>query len=134
MGEPKGFEVGLASEVWGHGGCFEGGLAWLMRGDLAAKGLFIQLAAVGGGEDPAAGCEAFQGEGEEFAVVFFDAKDFAVFVAGEGGRVEDDAVEGAALFGEAFQPMEGVAFAEVMVFWAELVEAEVVLGPVEVGL
>ena len=105
-----------------------------MAGELAAEGFFVHLAAVGGAEEPAAGGEAGEGEGEEVAVVFFDAEYVALFVAGEGGGIENNAVELAALFGEAFEPMEGVAFAEVMFGGVLFVEAEVVLGPLEVGL
>ena len=134
MGEPEGFEVGFAGEVGRHFCGFEGGAARLVAGELAAKGFFVHLAAVGGAEDPAAGGEAGEGEGEKVAVVFFDAEYVALFVAREGGGIENDAVEFAALFGEAFEPVEGVAFAEVMVGGVELVEAEVVFGPLEVRL
>ena len=81
VGEPEGFEVGFAGEVRRHFGGFEGGAARLMRGELATKGFFVHFAAVGGAEDPAAGGEAAQGEGEEVAIIFFDTEDFAVFVA-----------------------------------------------------
>lgn len=65
-------------------------------------------------EHPAAGCEDLGSECREFPEVLFHAEDLAFFVAGEGGWVEDDAVEGAALFGEAPEPVEGIAFAEVV--------------------
>ena len=134
VSEPEGFQVGLAGEVRGHGGGFEGGAAWLEASDLAAEGFFVHFATVGRAEDPTAWSETVHGEGKEVAVVLFDAEDFTVFVAGEGGGVEDDAVELAPLLGEAFEPVEGVAFAEVMVGGIELVEPEVVFGPIEIGL
>jgi hypothetical protein len=54
------------------------------------------------------------GEFEEVAVVVLRAEDLALVVAGKGGGIEDDAGEGAALLREAAEPVEGVAFAEVM--------------------
>ena len=134
MGEPEGFEVGFAGEVGGHFGGFEGGAAWLVAGELAAEGFFVHFTTVGGAENPAAGGEAGESETEEVAVVLFDAEYIALFVAGEGGGIENDTVEFAALFGEAFEPVEGVAFAEIMVGGVEVVEAEVVFGPLEVRL
>ena len=134
MGEPEGFEVGFSSEVRGHFGGFENGAALLMTSDLAAEGFFIEFATVGGGEYPATGGETGKGEGEEVSIVLLDAENFAVFVAGEGGGVENDAVEGAFLFGEAFEPMEGVAFAKVMVLWRKVVEMEVFFRPLKVRL
>ncbi len=74
------------------------------------------------------------GELDEPVVVFFDPEDFAFVVAGKGRGVEDDAVEAAALAGKAFEPVEGVTFTEIVVGGVELVEAEIVPGPVEVNL
>lgn len=68
------------------------------------------------------------------AEVVFDTEDLAVFIAGEGGRVEDDGIEAAALFCEAAEPVEGVAFAEVLGGGVDVVEFEVAACPVEVGL
>ncbi len=94
----------------------------------------VEFAAVGAAEDPSARGEAGVGELDESVVVFFNAEDFAFVIAGEGGGIEDDAVEGAALAGEAFEPVEGVSFAEVVVVGVEIVGTEVFFGPVEIDL
>ena len=89
---------------------------------------------VGASEDGAAGGEAGEGELEEAAVVAFDAEDLAFVVAGEGGRVEDDGIELAALFCEAAKPVEGVAFAKVVFFGVHVIGPEIFAGPVEIDL
>ena len=60
----------------------------------------VEFTAVGAAEDPAAGGEAGVGEFDQSMVVFFDAEDLAFVVAGEGGGIEDDSIEGAALAGK----------------------------------
>lgn len=67
-------------------------------------------------------------------VVGFYAEDIAFVVAGECGWVEDDAVEGAALLSEAAEPVEGVAFAEVVWGGVDVVCSEIIFCPIEVGL
>ena len=63
----------------------------------------------------------------------FEAEDFAVSVAAEGGWVEDDAVPGATGFGEAPEPFEGIAPAEEVGGGVEVVVEEIPFPPVEVG-
>ena len=94
----------------------------------------VEFSAVGAAENPSAWGEAGVGEADEAVVVFFDAEDLALVVAGKGGGVEDDAVKRPALSGEAFEPVKGVSFAEIVVGGVELVGAEVVFGPVEIDL
>jgi len=100
----------------------------------AGESLRGEFAAVRAAENPAAWCEAGVGEGNEAVVVFFDSEDLAFVVAGEGGRIEDDAIECATLTGEAFEPVEGIAFAEVVVVGVEIVGLKVLTCPVEVNL
>ena len=94
----------------------------------------VEFSAVGAAENPSAWGEAGVGEADEAVVVFFDAEDLAFVVAGKGGGVEDDAVKRPALSGEAFEPVEGISFAEIMVGGIEIVGAEVVFRPVEIDL
>lgn len=89
---------------------------------------------VGGAEEPTTGVETGSGEFGEVAVVGFGTEDFSLVVAGEAWRVEDDSVEAASLFREATEPVEGVAFDEVMLLGIDGVESHVVAGPVEVRL
>lgn len=94
----------------------------------------VEFAAVGAAENPAARGEAGVSELDEPVVVFLHAEHFTFVVAGKGGGVEDDTVEGAVLSGKTFEPVEGVTFAKVMVSGVELIYAEVVFCPVEVNL
>src|ERR1035437_8614780 len=91
-------------------------------------------AAVSAAQQPSAGREACQRERREFMVIPFDAEHAAFFVAGKGRRVEDDGVKAPALFREAAEPVEGVAFAAMMGGGVELVVGEIALFPVEVRL
>ena len=86
------------------------------------------------GENFALRSEAGGGEIEKKSVVFFDSKDLAFVVAGEGGGIEDDIVEGPPLFGEAAEPVEGISPTKVMILRRHSVEAEVFPSPVEVNL
>ena len=67
-------------------------------------------------------------------VVFFDAEDLAFIVAGKRWWVEDDTIEFAALTGEAFQPVEGVTFTEIVVSGVEIVSGKIVFSPIEINL
>ena len=71
---------------------------------------------------------------EESSVVLFDAEDLAFIVAGKSGRIEDDDVELTSLFGEAAEPVKGIAFAEVVIFGRDVVKAEIFAGPIEIDL
>ena len=85
-------------------------------------------------EDFAAGFYAGGREVEEAGIVFFNPEDLAFVIAGEGRRVEDDDVKLTTLFGKAAEPMEGIAFAKIVVLWSHAIEAEVFASPVEVDL
>ena len=127
-------EVLMAVEVGRHGEGVEVGVAGEGGADGLEEGAGGDAPMVGGTEEPGAGVEAGGGECDEGAVVGFGAEDPALVVAGEAGGVEDDAVEAPLLFGEALEPVEGVALDEVVLFGIDLVEAHVVAGPVEAGL
>lgn len=130
---PKRFQIIFPRVFGGHGAWRDLAVGRSLAehfGEIAG----MEFAAVRAAEDPAAGGEAGVGEFDEPVVVFFHTENFAFVVAGKGGRVEDDAVESAALSGESFEPVEGITFAEVMVGWVEFVCAEVVFCPIEVNL
>lgn len=63
-----------------------------------------------------------------------DIKDIAAFSVGEGGRVEDDDVPPTPLLSAALEEPEGVGADDLVVLAAEVIEQQVVLGPVEVGV
>ena len=81
-----------------------------------------------------AGLEAVDGHLEKPSVVFLNSKDLSVVVAGEGRRIENDVVKSSTLSGESSEPVEGVALAEIVPLDVELVEAKVLLRPVEIDL
>lgn len=123
----------LARIFCGHVERGDGG-AWCSMPDHAGEIARVKFATVGAAEDPAAAGEAGVCESDEVCVIFFDTKDLAFIVAGEGGGVEDDAVKRPALSGETFQPVEGIAFAEKVVGGVEVVDLKICFCPVEVDL
>lgn len=133
-GHPNGLEIRRVGEVGGHVAGLEFGSAWADGAELGRELAGGHAPEVGAGEDGAAGGEAGEGELEEAAVVVLDAEDLAFVVAGEGGRVEDDGVELPALFREAAKPVEGVAFAKVVLLGIHVIGPEVLAGPVEIDL
>ena len=110
---PKCFKVWVAVEVEGHGGGCELGTGGTGGHEFTeiCRGNFT---AVGGAEHPATGGKAGHGFGYEFAVVFFNAPNLAFFIAREGGGIQHDGIERAALAGEAVEPVKGVSLAEEM--------------------
>jgi hypothetical protein len=128
------FQIVLTNEIRRHGVSFEAGRLRKGVADGALEFVIRESATIGGAEEPPVGSETSGGKFDELAVVFFGAEDLAFVVAGEGGRIEDDAVEGAALAGEASEPVKGVALAEVMAIRIDLIEAHIVASPIEIGL
>ena len=131
---PNRFEVGTFGEVVGHlcrdhperfrAGFFQLGFE-LVRAHSA------EICARQNGP---AGLEAVECHLEKPSVVFLNSKDLSFVVAGEGRGIENDVVKSTALLGESFEPMEGVALAEIVLPNVELVEAKVLLRPVEIDL
>ena len=81
-----------------------------------------------------AGLEAVECHLEKPSVVFLNSKNLSFVVAGEGWRIENNVVKSTSLPGESFEPMEGVALAEIVLLDLDLVEAKVLLRPVEIDL
>lgn len=132
--DPDGLEVGSLGEFRRHGEGCELFVSGAYGAEVREEVLDAEFSAVCASEDPALGFEACEGVLEKLSVIAFDGEDVSFLVAGEGGRIEDDAVEAAALFGEALEPVEGVALAEVVVIGIEVVEDEIFAGPIEVWL
>ena len=124
----------MVGEVGGHVGGLEFGGSGADGAELGGELAGGHAPEVGAGEDGASGGKAGEGEFEETTVVALDAEDLAFVVPGEGGRIEDDGVELAALLCEAAEPVESVAFAEVVLLGVHVVGPEVLAGPVEIDL
>ena len=101
---------------------------------LFLKVCFGETTTIGGGKDPAVLGEAVAGELHETVVVALHGEGFAFVIARESGGIEDDAIKGAPLASEAFEPVEGVAFAKIVLCWLEVVVEKILPSPVEIRL
>ena len=128
------FQIGFPREIEGHWVGVETGKVWEGPDDGAFKVGVGEAAAIGGAEEPAVRHETSGGQLDEISVILLGPEDMALVVAGEGGGIEDDPIEGAALFRKTTEPVKGVPLAKVLGLGIEVVEAEILASPVEVGL
>lgn len=128
------FEIRITVEIGRHGWRFDAGIGWEDGADSLQECPRGDAAVIRRAEQPSVRLQAGGGELCQGAVVGFGAKHLALLVSREARRVEDDAVKLSTLFREAAEPVEGIAFYEVVALRIDLVETHILSRPVEVGL
>ena len=93
-----------------------------------------EIPAICRAKQPAVRCENLGSECGEFTEIFLHAEDLALFIPRERRRIQHDAIELAALFREAAEPMESVALAEMVRCGIKSIVRKIPLGPVEIRL
>ncbi len=132
--QPHRFQIGIRSEIRRHGGLPDLHRTWHGIYQFSGEVPWRDAAEIRAAQDPGVGCQDFRGQRHQLTEVFLSAEDFPIGVAGKCGRVEHDGVEQAFLFGESPEPVECVAFAEMVGFRIEMVMGEIAFRPIEIRL
>ena len=73
-----------------------------------------EVAEIRAAQQPAVRGQHVEREGGQRGEVALDPEHLAGFVAGKRGRIEDDGIEFAAVFGKPFEPLDRIALAKMM--------------------